>query len=385
MASSPMSVHDPMGNSHNRGRTKTKQVIEKEGASTFNSRDENDGAEEIDDGGLRDFQKSKLKRQEVMKNLTDVIKPKLDVRKEGYVEEERSNQTVHGTSNGKPSSDQCQSMLNAALEAQQRNLHKNHASTQDTVSSDDGRDPGSTFDDGHEQQSGLNQANGTCDVADGADHSIHDLELRESYTPNSLGQGTGSFPSCQDKPDTNPSTNTNCGNEGAESIRKNPAQRRNIRSTSDDSHEQQSGLNQANGTCDIADGADRSIHDLELRESYTPNSLGQGTGSFTSCQNKPDTNPSTNTNCENEAAESIRKTPAQRKTPEEQNDYSRTSSVPPTPQSKIESRTPETVQIVPGANPKGLGEDGKETKGKRKRKRNSVKMTFQDPHPFSSH
>ena len=385
MASSPMSVHDPMGNSHNRGRTKTKQVIEKEGASTFNSRDENDGAEEVDDGGLRDFQESELKRQEEMKNLTDVIKLKLDVRKEGYVEEERSNQTVHGTSNGKPSSDQCQSMLNAALEAQQRNLHKNHASTQDTVSSDDGRDPGSTFDDGHEQQSGLNQANGTCDVADGADHSIHDLELRESYTPNSLGQGTGSFPSCQDKPDTSPSTNTNCGNEGAESIRKNPAQRRNIRSTSDDSHEQQSGLNQANGTCDVADGADRSIHDLELRESYTPNSLGQGTGSFTSCQNKPDTNPSTNTNCENKAGESIRKTPAQRKTPEEQNDYSRTSSVPPTPQSKIESRTPETVQIVPGANPKGLGEDGKEKKGKRKIKRNSVKMIFQDPHPFSSH
>ena len=298
MASSPMSVHDPMGNSHNRGRTKKKQIIEKEGASSFNSRDENDGAEEIDDGGLRDFQESKLKRQEEVKNIRDMMKPKLDVRKEGDVEEERSDQTVHGTSNGRPSSDQCQSMLNAALEAQQRNLHKNHASTQDTVSGDDGRDPGSTFDDGHEQQSGLNQANGTCDIADGADHSIHDLELRESYTPNSLGQGTGSF---------------------------------------------------------------------------------------TSCQNKPDTNPSTNTNCENKAGESIRKTPAQRKTPEEQNDYSRTSSVPPMPQSKIESRTPETAQIVPGANPKGLGEDGKEKKGKRKRKRNPVKMTFQDPHPFFSH
>ena len=385
MASSPMSVHDPMGNSHNRGRTKKKQVIEKEGASTFNSRDENDGVEEIDDGGLRDFQESKLKRQEEKKNLTDMMKPKLDVRKEGYVEEERSNQTVHGTSNSMPSSDQCQSMLNTVVEARHRNLHKNHASTQDTVSGDDERDLRSTFDNGHEQQSGLNRANGTCDVADGADHSIYDLELRESYTPNSLGQGTGSFPSCQDKPDTNPSTNTNCGNEGAESIRKNPAQWRNLRSTSDDGHEQQSGLNQANGTCDVADGADRSIHDLELRESYTPNSLGQGTGSFPSCQDKPDTNPSTNTNCGNEGAESIRKTPAQQKTPEEQNDYSHTSSVPPMPQSKIESRTPETTQIVPGANPKGLGEDGKEKKGKRKRKRNSVKMTFQDPHPFSSH
>ena len=385
MASSPLNVHDPMGNSHSKGRTKNKQLIEKEGASTFNFRDENDGAEEIDDGGLKDFHELKLKRQEKMKNIRDVIKPKLDDKKQVDVEEERSDQTVHGTSNGIPSSDQCQSMLNVVVEAQHRNLPKNHASPQDAVSGDDGRDLSGTSDDGHEQQSGLNQANGTCDVADGVDRSIHDLELRESYTPNSLGQGTGSFTSCQNKPDTNPCTNTNCENEAAESIRKTPAQRRNLRSTSDDGHEQQSGLNQANGTCDVADGVDRSIHDLELRESYTPNSLGQGTGSFTSCQNKPDTNPCTNTNCENEAAESIRKTPAQRKTPEEQNDYSRTSSVPPTPQSKIESRTPETVQIVPGANPKGLGEDGKEKKGKRKIKRNSVKMIFQDPHPFSSH
>ena len=285
MASSPLNVHDPMGNSHSKGRTKNKQLIEKEGASTFNFRDENDGAEEIDDGGLKDFHELKLKRQEKMKNIRDVIKPKLDDKKQVDVEEERSDQTVHGTSNGIPSSDQCQSMLNVVVEAQHRNLPKNHASPQDAVSGDDGRDLSGTSDDGHEQQSGLNQANGTCDVADGADHSIHDLELRESYTPNSLGQGTGSF---------------------------------------------------------------------------------------TSCQNKPDTNPCTNTNCENEAAESIRKTPAQRKTPEEQNDYSRTSSVPPTPQSKIEFRTPETMQIVPGANLKGSGEDEEEKKGKRKRKRNSV-------------
>ena len=118
-----MSVHDPMGNSHNRGRTKKKQVIEKEGASTFNSSDENDGVEEIDDGGLRDFQESKLKRQEEKKNLTDMMKPKLDVRKEGYVEEERSDQTVHGTSNSMPSSVHCQSMLNTVVEARHRNLH----------------------------------------------------------------------------------------------------------------------------------------------------------------------------------------------------------------------------------------------------------------------
>ena len=280
-----MNVHDPMGNSHSKGRTKEKRLIEKQGASTFNSRDENDGDEEIEDGVLKDFHELKLKKQEEMKNIRDVIKPKLDDKKEGDVEEERSIQTVHGTSNGRPSSDQWQSMLNVVVEAQHRNLRKNHASTQDTVSGDDGRDPGSTFDDGHEQQSDLNQANGTCDIADDADCSIYDLELRESYTSNSLGQGTGSFSSCQDKPNTNPRTNSNCGNEGAESIRE---------------------------------------------------------------------------------------TPAQRKTPEEQNDYSRTSSVPPTPQSKIESRTPETAQIVPGANLKGLGEDEEEKKGKRKRKRNSV-------------
>ena len=127
-----------MGNAHNKGRMKKMQGHAKEGAGTFHSRDENDSAEEIVDQGSRHYHELKLKRQAFMEKIKDEIKPQkpnLDVKKEGDVEEERNEQTVHGISNGTL----CQGISNLGSEAQVRNLHNNHALPEHAVSSDDGR------------------------------------------------------------------------------------------------------------------------------------------------------------------------------------------------------------------------------------------------------
>ena len=140
----------------------------------------------------------------------------------------------------------------------------------------------------------------------------------------------------------------------------------------DHSHVPQGGSNQGNET---TDGSESVITEVpsntedNFQGTYIQDSLGHSTTSSTPGQDKPDSDSSYATRCGNKTAQSNSKTPIQKKTPQEQTEYSSPPSIPPTTQSKKESSNPEATQIVPGINQKGSAKDAEAEKLQGKKSR----------------
>lgn len=135
----------------------------------------------------------------------------------------------------------------------------------------------------------------------------------------------------------------------------------------------QGGSNQGNETTDGSESVTPEVPGNigdNFQGTYIQHSLGHSTTSSTPGQDKPDSDSSYATRCGNERVQSNNKTPIQKKTPQEQTEYSSTPSIPPTPQSKRESSNTETTQIVLGINQKESAKDAEAEKLQGKKSRN---------------